>query len=125
MAKDDEWNNKKLRRKLGDKVGLVCERHILLCTGSNCEPNVASQTWKLLGKRFKQLGEEGRYFHRTEAKCLKLCRGGPIALVYPEGVYYHSVTPEVCERLIEEHLLNSRVVEEYAFARVPLLDVLK
>jgi (2Fe-2S) ferredoxin len=112
-----------LRRKLKDKMGLACERHILLCTGSNCAPESADKTWRYLGKRFKELAAKGRFFYRTEVTCLKLCRSGPIALVYPEGVYYYGVTPEVCERIIAEHLLEGRVVEEFAFARVPLLQI--
>lgn len=118
-----DFDRKKLRRKLADKVGLQCERHVLLCTGSNCEPELGRQTWKHLGKRFKELAEQGRHFHRTEVNCLKLCRGGPIALVYPEGVYYSNVTPDVCERIIVEHLLLGRVVDEFAFARVPLVQI--
>lgn len=118
-----ELHKNRLKRKLKDKMGLACERHILLCTGSNCAPEDANKTWKHLGRRFKELAGKNRFFHRTEVKCLKLCRSGPIALVYPEGVYYHGVTPDVCERIINEHLLEGRVVEEYAFARVPLVQV--
>ncbi len=112
-----------LKRKLKEKAGLVCERHIFLCLGPNCEPEIGKKTWRLLRKRFKELASEGRYFNCTELRCCSLCRSGPIAIVYPEGVYYSEVTPERCERIIDEHLVNGKVVEEFAFAKVPLLQI--
>jgi len=112
-----------LKRKLKEKAGLVCERHIFLCLGPNCEPEIGKKTWRLLRKRFKELASEGRYFNCTELRCCSLCRSGPIAIVYPEGVYYSEVTPERCERIIDEHLVNGNVVEEFAFAKVPLLQI--
>jgi (2Fe-2S) ferredoxin len=57
---------------------------------------------------------------RTKADCLRVCQQGPILVVYPDGVWYHSATAEVIERIIQEHLLNNRVVEEYAFMVHPL-----
>ena len=98
-------------------------RHIFLCadqTKPACAPREAGlDSWNYLKKRLKELGlskAEEDCVYRTKANCLRICHHGPIAVVYPEGTWYHSVTPEVLERIIQEHLIEGRPVQEFIFA---------
>ena len=98
-------------------------RHLFICLGPDCcAAEEGEKSWEFIKKRMKQLnlaGAEGPCF-RTKAQCLRICIDGPIAVVYPEGTWYRRVTPENAERIIREHLIGGRVVEELCFARNPL-----
>ncbi|HEX5630872.1 MAG TPA: ferredoxin [Acidimicrobiia bacterium] len=119
------------------------QRHIFLCadaTTPNCAPREAGQaTWAYAKARLKELGlasapptwrndldaepvpQPGAgSVLRTKVDCLRVCEQGPIAVVYPDGVWYRGVTPEVMERIITEHVVGGRVVTEHAFAIDPL-----
>jgi len=117
--------------EITEKLGIPqIERHLFLCSDQTkpkcCDKEIGLEAWNYLKKRLKELNLDRptelnpNCIFRTKANCLRVCSEGPILLVYPDGTWYKNVTAEAIEKIIQEHLLGNKIVEEYAFYRHPL-----
>jgi (2Fe-2S) ferredoxin len=96
------------------------QKHLFLCLGPDCAPLAEGQmTWDFLKRRCAELHLP---VMRTKAQCFRVCVGGPWLLIYPEGVWYGQVTPERCERILQEHVLGGNPVQEWIAREHPLLE---
>lgn len=113
-------------QEIGHSIGVdVAKRHVLICADQTnprcCDRERSQVAWGFLKRRLRELGlSESGGILRSKVDCLRICQGGPIAVVYPDGCWYRGCDPEVLEKILQQHLIGGVPVEEYLFERHPL-----
>ncbi|MBC7805902.1 MAG: (2Fe-2S) ferredoxin domain-containing protein [Akkermansiaceae bacterium] len=115
MADVKKLREKAAKRGIGTATGGGgYERHVLVCVGGSCSAKSENEaTLKIFRRRAKVLESQGHRVYCTPVECLQLCRGGPLVVIYPEGTWYHSVSPSVAERIADMHLGQGQPLEEH------------
>lgn len=113
-------------RLVAEKLGVdKAQRHVFLCCDAKkakcCDPIEGQKAWDYLKRRLRELGlSEHGGVQRTKADCLRICQGGPIAVVYPEGAWYRGCNETVLEQIVQQHLIGGQVVREHLITERPL-----
>ena len=100
-------------------------RHVFLCIGEECcTKKEGEEAWDALKKELKDknlsLSTGPNACYRTKVQCLRVCKGGPILVVYPEGTYYFGMTADRIPEFVQKHLIDGQPMEDHIFARNPL-----
>jgi len=119
-------------RELAPIATARIQRHVFVCTGKSCLANESAAVLEAFGQELKsrclQYGKvskgcspEGTVV-LTECGSVGFCAIGAAVMIYPDGVWYAQVRAADVPEIVEQHLVNGRVVERLALLKIPTLE---